>query len=257
MSSVNAGESGHNGSGAFVPTPIASNYPIWLIIIGAFFGFITLMGLFIFAYLSSTNKQLCSSFQFQLLAGGFALGAALAGGFIGGGAGAQGKADGAGFSVIFGLTGGAALLIVTLTVFSIFAPKGCELVKYEQTQIDFEKMKTDLSKTQADLENARSALATLTSERNAAISANTTARAAIRGLIAGIQNAFPDAGNLSNSVSRITNLVTQSCSGGPHGTDPDHADEIRSISLDASRRISSAQTAITSIVTSVPAELRN
>src|SRR5689334_18375348 len=108
------------GSATRVPT--APNAPNWIIILGACFGLITLILLFLFAYLSANNPKLCTRFGFQLLAGGFALGAALAGGFIGGGAGAQGKSGSSGFSLTFGLTGGAAFLIITLAVFSFFAP---------------------------------------------------------------------------------------------------------------------------------------
>src|SRR5690348_8928028 len=88
--------------------PVAHNQAIWIIIVGALFGMITLVGLFAFAYLSATNPLFCSRFSFQLLAGGFSLGAALAGGFIGGGAGAQRRPGGSGFNLAFGLTGGAA-----------------------------------------------------------------------------------------------------------------------------------------------------
>src|SRR5215475_7701129 len=99
MSSMNTGGGARRGTST--PVPVSPNAPNWIIIMGAFFGLITLIGLFLFAYLSANNRQLCSSFQFQLLAGGFALGAALAGGFIGGGAGAQGKSSGTGFSLGF------------------------------------------------------------------------------------------------------------------------------------------------------------
>jgi uncharacterized integral membrane protein len=257
MPDVNTGGSGLNSTSMPTPVPIARNAANWTILVGAFFGLITLLALFAFAYLASTNSQLCSSFQFQLLAGGFALGAALAGGFIGGGAGAQGKSGSTGFSLVFGLTGGAALLVVTLVVFSIFAPKGCDVLGSEQMRNQLAETQVNLSKTSSSLESVRGDLAAMTSQKDAATFANATARAEIKRLVAAIKDAFPDAGKLSATVSTIPNLVTQSCSGGPHGTDPAHASEIRSISADAAARIVSAQAAIANIVASVPAELRN
>jgi hypothetical protein len=247
-----SGSSRLAGSGNPRPAPIAPNAPNWIIFIGAFFGFITLIGLFVFAYLSANNRQLCSSFQFQLLAGGFALGAALAGGFIGGGAGAQGKSGGTGFSLAFGLTGGAALLVVTLAVFSFFAPKGCDVLGSEEMQRNLGNVTAELESTKTSLEQSRAALAAMTAQRDTANAANVTVRAEIKRLVAGIQTLLPDANSLSNSLTSITNLVTQSCSGGPHSTDPLHADQIRSISANAAQRIASAQTAIANIVASVP-----
>jgi hypothetical protein len=187
----------------------------------------TLLGLFTFAYLSANNPHLCSSFQFQLLAGGFALGAALAGGFIGGGAGAQGQTGSTGFNMTFGLTGGAALLVVTLAVFSFFAPKGCDVLGSEQTKLDLQNITAELKTTKANLDQTKSALVSATADENNAISANEAARAEVKRLVVAIQAILPDANNLSNSISSITNLVTQSCSGGPHGTDPLRADHIR------------------------------
>ena len=242
-----------NASGGIpAPAPIAANAAYWNIIVGAGFGLITLIGLFTFAYLSANNPRLCTSFQFQLLAGGFALGAALAGGFIGGGAGAQGQTGGTGFNLTFGLTGGAALLIVTLAVFSFFAPKGCDVQNSDQMSHDLQNATTELTTTKADIEQLKSNLTSVTTERDAAISEGEAAHAEIKRLVAAIQAILPDARGLSNSVSSITNLVTQSCSGRPHGTDPLHADQIRSISTEVSRRITSAQTAIANIVASVP-----
>jgi hypothetical protein len=197
--------------------------------------------LFAFAYFASINPKLCTSFQFQLLAGGFALGAALAGGFIGGGAGAQGKAGSTGFSLVFGLTGGAALFAVTLVVFSIFAPKGCDVILSEQMKSDL----GDLARTKASLESISKDLDSMTS-------ANATARAEIKRLVTAIQGAFSNAGKLSTSLSNITKMVTASWPDG-HGTDPWHAEEIRTVSGDASKSIAT----LDSIVRSVPAELRN
>ena len=264
----------------------------------------TLGGLFAFAYLSSINPALCSSFQFQLLAGGFSLGAALAGGFIGGGAGAQGQAGGTGFNIVFGLGGGAALLIVTLIIFSILAPQGCEVIGSKKlqddlnsTNIELTRSKEALDKIMADLsnaniqratseqqnsnltdqlkevrsalkqsnnaldqvsarlDNARADLAAVTIERDNTLSSNASAREQIKRLVSTIHTILPDAETLSDRLGSITRLITQSCSGGPHGTDPLHADTIRSISAQASRRIEAAKTAIANIVASVPAEL--
>jgi hypothetical protein len=243
-------------SGTPTPVPIAPCAPNWIIILGACFGLITLIGLFAFAYLSANNPRLCTSFQFQLLAGGFALGAALAGGFIGGGAGAQGKSGGTGFSLAFGLTGGAALLLITLAVFSFYAPKGCEVGNSEQMQLDLRNVTAELERTKASLEESRAALASMTAQRDTVNAESAAARAQIKRLVAGIQVLLPDANQLSTSLTSITNLVTQSCSGGQHGTDPLHADQIRSISAGAALRIASAQSAIANIVASVPPDLR-
>ncbi len=255
MSGKNMGGLKSQDSGGLAPTPISPNAANWVIVIGAGFGLITLLGLFAFAYLSANNSQLCSSFQFQLLAGGFALGAALAGSFIGGGAGAQGQSGNPGFSLVFGLTGGAALLIVTLAVFSFFAPKGCDVLSSQQMQLDIQKSTAELASIKASLQESRSALASTASERDNLAAANMTSKAVIRRFVTGVQAVLPNADELSASLSSVTPLVTQSCSGGPHGTDPEHAGAIRSITADASRRIAVAQSAIANIVASIPTEL--
>jgi hypothetical protein len=125
MPNVNSSESNSNTGTVPQLVLVGPSTSIWIMILGAFFGLITLLGLFTFAYLSSVNPLPCSSFVYELLAGGFALGAALAGGFIGGGAGAQGRSDSPGFNLVFGVAGGAGFLIVTLVVFSMFAPMEC------------------------------------------------------------------------------------------------------------------------------------
>ena len=306
MSNLDIGGAKPKDNAPPTPVPIAPNAAIWIIIVGAFFGLVTLVGLFLFAYLSAIHPQLCSSFQFQLLAGGFALGAALAGGFIGGGAGAQGSAGGTGFNLIFGLTGGAALLVVTLAVFSVFAPKGCDVLGSEQMQIELKQLKSDLANTKStldqtstdlssaltqkataeqqvsslrdqlsvaqsnikamdanlaqsndNLERIRASLDSVTTERNAATVANTAARAEVARLVTAIGNAFPGAPKLSADVGSIANIVSQDCSGGPNGIDGAHAGLIRSMSVDAAKRIAAAQAAISSIVTSVSAEFKN
>lgn len=253
MSTQTTGQNGRPPNVA----PIAKSPAVWIIILGAFFGFITLVGLFAFAYLASSNSHLCTSFAFQLLAAGFALGAALAGSFIGGGAGARGTGNQAGFNLTYGLTGGAAFLIITLVTFSIFAPKGCDLIGNEQLQSDLQKAKSELESTKVSLDNVKTALASVTAQRDESVSANAAARAEIRRLASAVRNLLPDAPQLAANLSSVTNLVTQSCSGGPHGTDPLHANEIRSISAEAATRIVSAQTAIASILQSVPADLKN
>jgi hypothetical protein len=123
MSNTNTGGIVPDSGGAPTAVAIGPNAAVWTIFVGAFFGLITLVGLFAFAYLAAKDPYLCSSFSFQLLAAGFALGAALAGGFIGGGAGAQGTSGGTAFSLVFGLTGGAAFLIIIGRVFT-FRTKG-------------------------------------------------------------------------------------------------------------------------------------
>jgi hypothetical protein len=112
----------------------------------------------------------------------------------------------------------------------------------------------DNQSLQSELQKTKETLSAALMRAQSAESGQATARAEIKSLVAAIQVVFPDADKLSASVSSITNLVTQSCSGGPHGDDPLHAGEIRSISADASKRIASAETAIANIVASVPAE---
>jgi hypothetical protein len=111
-----------------------------------------------------------------------------------------------------------------------------------------------IDQANADLEAARSALASMTAQRDAAIAANAAAAAEVKSLVASIQTVFPNGPQLSGSVASITQLVTNSCGGGPHGVDPAHASAIRQISTDTAQAISSAATAITGIVASVPPE---
>jgi hypothetical protein len=109
---------------------------------------------------------------------------------------------------------------------------------------------------QAELKTTKEALSAAQAKTQAAESDLAAQKAQTKNLVAAIQRVFPDGDKLSASVSRIPNLVTQSCSGGPHGTDPLHASEIRTIAGEAAQRIASVQTAINSIVASVPAELK-
>jgi hypothetical protein len=98
--------------------------PSWVIIVGAGFGAIVLVGLLVFAFLAGTSYKgfICDSFQ--LLAAVFAFGAALSAAFMGGGAAAQGQLGSTGqrFSLIYGVGGGAALFVITFVLFSSFPP---------------------------------------------------------------------------------------------------------------------------------------
>jgi hypothetical protein len=237
-------------SGSNTPSSITPGAVIYL---GAFFGLITLLGLAAFAYLASVNSNLCSSFSFHLLAAAFALGAALAGGFIGGGAVARGETVGTGFNLFFSLAGGAALLIVTLVVFLSLAPKGCEPNTLDQMT----SARAELVATQETLASVRAELQSMTEERDTASAANTTARAELKRLVAQVEGAFPGTGNLSAALSRVNELIAQSCRGGSHGVDPQRAPEMRAILGGAVTGASSAHTALTNAVASVPAELRN
>ncbi len=116
---------------------------------------------------------------------------------------------------------------------------------------------TQNSNLQAELQRTKDLLTAATARAQSAESSLASAKALVKGLTTAIEGAFPNAGQLVTSVNSIPNLVTQSCSGGPHGTDPLHANEIRAISADASNRIASARTAISNIVSSVPAEFKN
>jgi hypothetical protein len=226
------------------------------IMIGAVFGLITMIGLAAFAFMSAHNPQLCSSFQFQLLAGCFALGAALAGGFIGGGAGAQGQFDGPGFNIMFGLTGGAALLIIGFVVFSYFAPQGCERARFEQLEVDFKNQMADLTETRKSLATAQTGLTAALAGKAAADDQARRLRAELDRLVDSVGNAFPGAQQLSARVSGIYGLISQACDGGRQGEDPRRAPEIRGIVDDAVRRVSSAGAALESALNGVPADLK-
>jgi hypothetical protein len=98
--------------------------PSWVIIVGACFGAIVLIGLLVFAFLTGTNYKgfICDSFQ--LLAAVFAFGAALPASFMGGGAAAQGQLGTTGqrFSLIYAVGGGVAFFVITFVLFSFFPP---------------------------------------------------------------------------------------------------------------------------------------
>jgi hypothetical protein len=99
----------------------------WVMILGAIFGGITLIGLFVFAYLASKSPDfVCNSIL--LLAAVFALGAALSAGFIGGAASATGQfGDTArNNSLAFSVGGGIAVLIIVFLAVQYFRPTNCE-----------------------------------------------------------------------------------------------------------------------------------
>lgn len=99
----------------------------WVMILGAIFGAITLIGLFVFAYLASQSFDfICNSVL--LLAAVFALGAALSAGFIGGAASATGQLGNAARnnSFAFSVGGGVAVLIIVFFAVQYFRPTGCE-----------------------------------------------------------------------------------------------------------------------------------
>jgi hypothetical protein len=103
--------------------PMQTNPP-WVIIIGAVFGVIVLVGFFIFAFLAGTGNQgfICNSFE--LLAALFSFGAGLSGAFMGGGAAARGQLGDKGqrFSLVYGLGGGVAFFAITFLLFHLFPP---------------------------------------------------------------------------------------------------------------------------------------
>ncbi len=108
--------------GGVVPEPIR-NGSDRVMMIGAGFGAIVLIGFFVIVYLAANNERfICNTFL--PLAAIFAFGAALSGAFMGGSAAAQGKFGGAGerFSFAFGLGGGAAFFVITFLLFTHFRP---------------------------------------------------------------------------------------------------------------------------------------
>lgn len=94
----------------------------WPVVVGAVFGAITLAGLFGFAFLAGTSSPQFICRSFQLLAGVFALGAALSAAFIGGGATATNSSP---FPIVFSVGGGVAVLFIAFFSFNHFAPKSC------------------------------------------------------------------------------------------------------------------------------------
>jgi hypothetical protein len=96
----------------------------WVMVLGAIFGGATLLGLFVFAFLASTNPSfICNSFT--LLAAVFALGVALSAAFIGGAAVARGQlgATAQQNTLAFSAGGGIAALFIAFYVFQVFKPE--------------------------------------------------------------------------------------------------------------------------------------
>ncbi|MBY0296538.1 MAG: hypothetical protein K2X71_10930 [Methylobacterium sp.] len=125
-----------------VPSPMPAGGPggTWAIIVGAIFGAITLMGLFIFAYLAAQNPNfICSTFT--LLAPIFALGCALSAGFIGGAAAANGNLGAAAQNntIAFTAGGGIAVLFIAFFAFQSFKPD-CSA----RTELHFRNFPTEL-----------------------------------------------------------------------------------------------------------------
>lgn len=99
------------------------NTSTWVMITGAFFGGLTLLGFMAFAYLAADNRNfLCNSYD--LLAPVFALGTGLASAFLGGAAVVKGKFNIAGLTspIAVGLGGGIAATLVSFFVFNHNSP---------------------------------------------------------------------------------------------------------------------------------------
>ena len=109
------------------PTPEKiSRSPIWIPIVGAVFGGVTLIGLFAYLFIAGYNPGfVCNSFT--ALAAVFALGCGLSAAFIGGSAAAQGTFGkiAEGHSFAFGAGGGVAFLLIAFFVFQQFPPNEC------------------------------------------------------------------------------------------------------------------------------------
>jgi hypothetical protein len=98
----------------------------WALVVGAIFGALTLAGLFYFVLQAASQPTfICASFQ--LVAGAFALGAALSSAFIGGGAVWQANQQVGKYSLYVAAGGGVAVLFGAFFLFSSFQPKSCDL----------------------------------------------------------------------------------------------------------------------------------
>jgi hypothetical protein len=122
------------------PTPVEiRTSPDWIMVVGAGFGGITLIGLFVFAFLAGTAYKgfICDSFR--LLAAVFAFGAGLSAAFMGGRAAAQGQLGAAGerFSFAYALGGGVAFFVITFLLFSHFPPDNCEPPTPKRATLEF------------------------------------------------------------------------------------------------------------------------
>jgi hypothetical protein len=116
------------------PAPIGPSPP-WVMIIGAFFGGLTLIGLFVFAYLASKDPAfICNAFA--ILAAIFALGVSLSASFIGGAAAVNGSFGSTAKenAIAFSAGGGIAVLFIALWAFNSYFKDG--VCKSFQTKID-------------------------------------------------------------------------------------------------------------------------
>ena len=112
--------------------------PQWAMIVGSIFGAITLLGLFLFAYLAANNQSfICNSFA--LLAAIFALGSALSASFIGGAAAASGQLGTAAQNNVlrYSLGGGVSVLVIVFLVFQVLKPNNCV---HSVTLLDFDNV---------------------------------------------------------------------------------------------------------------------
>jgi hypothetical protein len=100
--------------------------PPWVLVVGAVFGAVTLVGFFVFAYLAATAPEIvCNSYN--LLAPVFSLGVGLSSAFLGGAAAVNGKIKVLGISspVAVAMSGGIAALAIAFILFNNFAPDNC------------------------------------------------------------------------------------------------------------------------------------
>jgi hypothetical protein len=124
------------------PGPIGPTQ-LWVAIVGAIFGGITLIGLFVFAYIAGREPSfICNSFT--LLASIFAFGVALAAGFIGGAAGVNGRVPFVKDNIIvFSAAGGIAVFFIAFLVFQSYGTSVCNTIydklKKENAQLQLDK----------------------------------------------------------------------------------------------------------------------
>jgi hypothetical protein len=134
------------------PGPVGPTQ-LWVAIVGAIFGGITLIGLFVFAFIAGREPAfICNSFT--LLAAIFAFGAALAAGFIGGAAGVNGRIPFVKDNIIvFSAAGGIAVFFIAFLVFQSYGTSVCdpiyEKLKKENAQLQLDKF--ELARQMTDL----------------------------------------------------------------------------------------------------------
>jgi hypothetical protein len=140
-----------NNAGSAPPAPAPQAMPaspIWVLVVGATFGAITLIGLFVFAAIAGMGhtKFICNSFL--LLAAICAFGAALSASFIGGSAAANGQLGNQlqRFSLVFSAGGGVAFFLIVFAMFWLFKPDNCgDAPKPQQVTIDFRNIPSALA----------------------------------------------------------------------------------------------------------------